>query len=50
MFDKIRKGLRRSQLQYFKQAAINTEAEIYTTMKRMACNNSKWKAANQSKD
>jgi hypothetical protein len=36
--------------QYLKQVARNTGAEIYTTMKIMACNNSRWKAANQSKD
>jgi hypothetical protein len=34
----------RSRLQYLKQVARNT------AMKRMACNNSRWKAANQSKD
>ena len=28
----------------------NTGADTYTAMKRMACNNSRWKAANQSKD
>jgi hypothetical protein len=36
-------------LQYLKQVAKNTGADSYTAMKRMACNNSRWKAANQSK-
>ena len=40
----------RPRLQYLKQVATNTGADNYTTMKRMACNNSGWKAANQSKD
>jgi len=35
----------RPRLQYLKQVARNRGA-----MKRMACNNSRWKAANQSKD
>jgi hypothetical protein len=34
----------------FKQVTRNTGADSYTAMKRMACNNSRWKAANQSKD
>jgi hypothetical protein len=29
---------------------VNTGADSYTAMKRMACNNSRSKAANQSKD
>jgi hypothetical protein len=33
-----------------KQVARNIGADSYTTMKRMACNKSRWKAANQSKD
>ena len=33
-----------------KTAGRNTGADSYTAMKRMACNNSRWKAANQSKD
>ena len=40
----------RPRLQYLKQVARNTGADSYTAMKRMACNKSKWKAANQSKD
>jgi hypothetical protein len=38
------------QLQYLKQVARNAGADSYTAVKRMACNNSRWKAANQSKD
>jgi len=38
------------QLQYLKQVTRNTGADGYTAMKTMACNNSWWKAANQSKD
>jgi hypothetical protein len=33
-----------------KQVARNTAHDSYTTMKRMACNKSKWKADNQSED
>ena len=40
----------RPQLQYLKQVARNRAADSYRTMKRMACNKSRWKAANQSKD
>ena len=40
----------RPGLQYLKQVARNTGAETYTAMKRTACKNSGWKAANQSKD
>jgi hypothetical protein len=37
----------RPRLQYLtKQFARNTGADSYTAMKRMACNNSIWKAAN----
>jgi len=39
-----------SLLKYLKQVARNTRADIYTAMEKMACNNSRWKAANQSKD
>jgi hypothetical protein len=35
------------RLQYLKQVARNTGADSYRAMKRMACNNSRWKAANQ---
>jgi len=40
----------RPRLQYLKQVARKTGADGYTAMKRMAFNNSRWKAANQSKD
>jgi hypothetical protein len=33
-----------------KQVTRSTGADSYTAMKRMACNNSRWKATNQSKD
>ena len=33
-----------------KQVASNTGTDSYAAMKRMACNKSRWKAANQSKD
>jgi hypothetical protein len=45
-----KKAVGRPRLQYLKQVARNTAADSYTAMKRMACNNSRWKAANQSKD
>jgi hypothetical protein len=45
-----KKAVGRPRLRYFKQVARNTGADRYTATKRMACNNSKWKAANQSKD
>jgi hypothetical protein len=44
-----KKAVGRPRLQYLKQVARYTGADSYTTMKRMACNNSRWKAANQSK-
>jgi len=44
-----KKNIGRPQLQYLKQVARNTGAGRYTAVKRMACNNSRWKAANQSK-
>jgi hypothetical protein len=34
------------RLQYIKQLARNTAADSYTAMKRMACNNSRWKVPN----
>ena len=40
----------RPRLQYLQQVARNAGADSYTAMERMACNNSRWKAANQSKD
>jgi len=45
-----KKAMGRPRLQYLKQVARNTGADSYTAMKRMACNNCKWKTANQSKD
>jgi len=45
-----KKAVGRPRLRYFEQVARNTGADRYTATKRMACNNSKWKAANQSKD
>jgi len=38
------------QLQYLKQVVRNTGADSYTATERMACNSSRWRAANQSKD
>ena len=32
---------------YLKQVARSTGADSYTAMKRMACNNFRWKSANQ---
>ena len=45
-----KKAVLRPRLQYLKQVARNTGADSYKAMKKMACNNSRWKAANQSKD
>jgi hypothetical protein len=45
-----KKAVGRPQLQYLNQVIRNTGADSYTAMKRMACNSSRWKAANQSKD
>jgi len=45
-----KKAMERPLLQYLKQVARNTAADSYTAMKRMACNNSRWKTAKQSKD
>jgi hypothetical protein len=45
-----KKAVVRPRLQYLKQVARNAEADSYTAMKRMACDNSRWRAANQSKD
>jgi hypothetical protein len=44
-----KKAVGRPRLQYFKQVHRNT-ADSYRPMKRMACNNCAWKAANPSKD
>ena len=40
----------RPRLQYLKQDARISGADSYRAMKRMACNKSRWKAANQLKD
>jgi hypothetical protein len=45
-----KKAVKRPRKQYLKRVARNTGADCYTAMKRMASNNSRWKAANQSKD
>jgi hypothetical protein len=45
-----KKDVGRPRLQYLKQVARNTGADSCIAMKRMVCNNSRWKAANQSKD
>jgi len=45
-----KKAVGRPWLQYLKQIAWNTGADSYTAMKRIACSNSIFKAANQSKD
>jgi len=45
-----KRAVGRPRLQCLKQVARNTGADRYTAMKRRACNNSRWKAANQSKD
>jgi hypothetical protein len=44
-----KKAMGRPRLHYLKQIARNTAADSNTAMKRMACNNFRWKAANQSK-
>jgi hypothetical protein len=41
---------RKTSIAILKAVARNTGADSYTAMKIMACNNSRWKAANQSKD
>jgi len=40
----------RPGLRYLRQVAGNTAADSFTAMKRMACNDSRWKADNQSND
>jgi hypothetical protein len=45
MFGKVAVG--RPGLQYLQQATRITGADSYTAMKRMACNHSRWKAANE---
>ena len=43
-----KKAVGRPRLRYLKQVARNTAADSYTAMKRVACNISRWKTANQS--
>jgi hypothetical protein len=45
-----KKAVGRPRLQYLKQVARNIGVDSYTAVKIMACNNCRWKAANQSKD
>lgn len=45
-----KKARGRPRLQYLNQAIKNTGTASYAAMKRMACNNIRWKAANQSAD
>jgi hypothetical protein len=45
-----KKAMGRPRPQYLNQVARNIGADSHTTMKRIACNKPKWKAANQSKD
>jgi len=45
-----KKEVGRPRLQYLKQVTRNTGADSYTATKRISCNKSRWKAANQSKD
>jgi hypothetical protein len=42
-----KKAMGRPRLQYLKQVTRNTGAGSYTAMERIACNKSRWKAANQ---
>jgi hypothetical protein len=44
-----KKAAGRPRLQYLKQVARYTGADSYTAMKRVACDSSKWEAANKSK-
>jgi len=45
-----KKAVGRPRLQYLKQVDRNTAADSYTAMDRVACNNCRWRTANQSKD
>jgi len=45
-----KKTVGRPGLRYLKQGPRNTEADSYIAMKRMTCNNCRWKTAIQSKD
>jgi hypothetical protein len=48
--EELKKAVGRPRLQYSKQVARTTAADSYTAMNRMACNSSRWKAANRSED
>ena len=43
-------ALEKPRLKHLKEVARNTTADSYTAMKRVACNSSRRKAANQSKE
>jgi hypothetical protein len=45
-----KKAMGRPQIQYLKQVTKNIGADSYTIIKRISCNKSRWKAANQAKD
>jgi len=45
-----KKAMGRPRLQYLKHVARNIGVDSYTAMQRTACNKSRRKAANQSKD
>jgi hypothetical protein len=45
-----KKAMGRPRLQYLKHFARSIGADSYTTMKRIACNKPRWKAANQSEE
>jgi len=45
-----KKAVGRPRLQYLKKVARNTAADSYIAVERMACNNSRCRTANQSKD
>jgi len=45
-----KKAVGRPRLQYLKQVARNKGTDSYTVIKRMGCDSSRWKAANQSQD
>jgi len=44
-----KRAVERPRLPYLKEVARNTGTDSCKAMKRTACNNSRWKAANQSK-
>jgi hypothetical protein len=45
-----KKAVGRPRLQYLKQVARNIGTDRYTAVKIIACNRSRWKAVNQSKE